>query len=190
MRRKRLESAPSMSVEWHFLITLNEQLRPLKDPVEIQEVAVRLIGEHLHASRVNYALIDGDEFVVSRCYAETLHRRPGEARSPVSARPSSTPAAGARRWSPTTQNGSSIHDRGARAAPRRPDSGVCRRAADQGRPMAGDVRRPQHDAAYLDARPDRVGRDDRRADVVGRRAGARGRGAGPGPRAGRRSCAG
>ena len=59
-----------MSVEWHFLITLNEQLRPLKDPVEIQEAAVRLIGEHLEASRVNYAHIDGDEFVISRSYAD------------------------------------------------------------------------------------------------------------------------
>ena len=58
-----------MSVEWPFLIRLNEQLRPLKDPVEIQNVAVRLIGEHLHASRVNYAHIDGDEFVVSQSYA-------------------------------------------------------------------------------------------------------------------------
>src|SRR4029453_9749933 len=59
-----------MSAEWHFLIALNEHLRPLKDPVEIQEVAVRLIGKHLHASRVNYALIDGDEFVISRSYAD------------------------------------------------------------------------------------------------------------------------
>ena len=59
-----------MSPEWHFLITLNEHLRPLKDPVAIQEVAVRLIGEHLHASRVNFAHIDGDEFVVNRSYAD------------------------------------------------------------------------------------------------------------------------
>ena len=59
-----------MSVEWHFLITLNEQLRLLKDPVEIQEVAVRLIGEHLHASRAHYAQIDGDEFVILRSYAD------------------------------------------------------------------------------------------------------------------------
>ena len=58
-----------MSIEWRFLITLNERLRLLKDPVEIQEVAVRLIGEHLHASRVNYAHIDGDELVISRSYA-------------------------------------------------------------------------------------------------------------------------
>ena len=59
-----------MSVEWHFLITLNEQLRLLRDPVEIQEVAVRLIGEHLHASRAHYAQIDGDEFVILRSYAD------------------------------------------------------------------------------------------------------------------------
>ena len=66
-----------MSVEWQFLITLNEQLRPLKDPVEIQEVAVRLIGEHLHASRVNYAHIDGDEFVILRSYADAVTRFTG-----------------------------------------------------------------------------------------------------------------
>jgi PAS domain S-box-containing protein len=59
-----------MSTEWHFLNTLNEQLRPLKDPVEIQEVAVRLIGGHLHASCVNYAYVDGDEFVISRSYPD------------------------------------------------------------------------------------------------------------------------
>src|SRR6185295_3336949 len=58
-RRKRLESLRRMSAEWQFLITLNEQLRSLKDPVAIQEAAVRSIGEHLHASRVNYAHIDG-----------------------------------------------------------------------------------------------------------------------------------
>ena len=70
-----------MSVEWDFLINLNEQLRPLKDPVEIQEVAVRLIGKHLHASRVNYAHIDGDEFVISRSYADGV--QPFAGRGPV-----------------------------------------------------------------------------------------------------------
>src|SRR5262245_39745392 len=59
-----------MSVEWQFVVTLNEQLRPLKDAVEIQEVAVRLIGEHLHASRVNYAHIEGDQFVITRSYVD------------------------------------------------------------------------------------------------------------------------
>ena len=61
-----------MSAEWHFLVTLNERLRPLKDPVEIQEVAVRLIGEHLQASRVNYAQIEGNDLVITRSYARTV----------------------------------------------------------------------------------------------------------------------
>ncbi len=68
-----------MSVEWQFLITLNEWLRPLKDPVEIQEVAVRLIGVHLQASRVNYAHIDGDEFVISRSYSDGVPPSAGRA---------------------------------------------------------------------------------------------------------------
>jgi PAS domain S-box-containing protein len=57
-----------MSVEWQFLVRLNEQLRPLKDPVAIQDVAVRQLGEHLHSSRVHYARIEGDGFVISRSY--------------------------------------------------------------------------------------------------------------------------
>ena len=61
-----------MSAEWHFLIALTEQLRPLKDPVDIQEVAVRLIGEHLRASRVHYTLIDGDEFIISRSWVDRV----------------------------------------------------------------------------------------------------------------------
>jgi len=58
-----------MSGDWHFLVALNERLRALRDPVEIQSVAVRLIGEHLHASRVHYAQIQGSEFVIGRSYA-------------------------------------------------------------------------------------------------------------------------
>jgi GAF domain-containing protein len=66
-----------MSAEWQFLVTLNEQLRPLRDPVEIQHLAVRLIGEYLHVNRVHYAHIDGDEFVISRSYADGVAPRPG-----------------------------------------------------------------------------------------------------------------
>ena len=61
-----------MSLEWRFLIALNEELRPLKDPVEIQEAAVRMVAQHLHASRVTYAHIDGDEFLVSRSYPDAM----------------------------------------------------------------------------------------------------------------------
>src|SRR5262245_18752461 len=58
-----------MSAEWQFLFTLNERLRPLRDPVRIQESAIGLIREHLQVSRVGYALIDGDDFVIIRsCY--------------------------------------------------------------------------------------------------------------------------
>ena len=70
-----------MSVEWQFLITLNEQLLPLKDPVAIQEIAVRLLGEHLHANRVNYAHIDGDDYVVGKYYTDGVP--PSPLRGPI-----------------------------------------------------------------------------------------------------------
>jgi len=57
-----------MSAEWQFLVTLNERLRPLRDPVEIQNAAVRLLGEHLGVNRVHYSQIDGDEFILTGSY--------------------------------------------------------------------------------------------------------------------------
>src|SRR6187200_2596268 len=59
-----------LSAEWEFLITLNERLRPLKDPIEIQETAVRLLGQYLDASRVSYIRIDDAEYVLVRSYAD------------------------------------------------------------------------------------------------------------------------
>ena len=59
-----------MSDDWDFVVALTERLRPLRDPLEIQSVAVRLIGEHLEASRVNYAQIQGDKYVIRRSYAD------------------------------------------------------------------------------------------------------------------------
>ncbi len=59
-----------MSAEWQFVVTLNEQLRSLQNPAGIQELAIRLIGEHLKASRVSYSHVDGDEFVISRSYTD------------------------------------------------------------------------------------------------------------------------
>src|SRR4051812_22552347 len=67
-----------MSDEWHFLIALNEQLRPLQDPVEIQDVAVRLIGEHLQANRVYYAELQDHEFIVRRSYARSVRSSAGQ----------------------------------------------------------------------------------------------------------------
>jgi len=51
-----------------FLLQLNDALRPLSDPVEIQDVTVRLVGEHLGVNRVAYAVIDGSDFVVMADY--------------------------------------------------------------------------------------------------------------------------
>jgi PAS domain S-box-containing protein len=43
-----------------FLLRLADALRPLADPVEIQHQAARLLGTHLGASRVGYAVDRGD----------------------------------------------------------------------------------------------------------------------------------
>ena len=51
-----------------FLLRLNDALRPLRDPVEIQNVTVRLLGEHLGVNRVAYSVVEGDDFIVTTCY--------------------------------------------------------------------------------------------------------------------------
>src|SRR5262245_18120698 len=51
-----------------FLATLNATRRPLRNPVEMQEVAARMLGEHLGVSRVSYADVVGDEFIVRRSF--------------------------------------------------------------------------------------------------------------------------
>jgi PAS domain S-box-containing protein len=70
-----------MSTEWQFLIALNERLRPLRDPAAIQEVAVRLLSEHLEACRVNYSQVEGDQFVICHSYGRTAP--PFAGRGPV-----------------------------------------------------------------------------------------------------------
>src|SRR6476661_3325967 len=52
-----------------FLLKLSDSLRPLRDPIEVQEVASRLLGEHLHVNRVGYAELENREYVVRREYA-------------------------------------------------------------------------------------------------------------------------
>ena len=62
------DNCPMNEDRLQFLVTLNDRLRPLRDPVEMQEVAVRLLGEHLRVNRVAFAEIDGDEFLVVRSF--------------------------------------------------------------------------------------------------------------------------
>src|SRR3954469_1320706 len=66
-----------MSSPWESLVTLNERLRPLHDPVAIQEAAVSLLAAQLQASRVQYAQIDGDDFVlIKACDADGVFPLP------------------------------------------------------------------------------------------------------------------
>src|SRR5262249_23751697 len=73
--------SPRSTIEWQFMVRLSDTLRPLRDPVEIQDVATRLLGEHLGVNRVNYSEIDGDEFIVGRSYSRGV--APFVGRGPV-----------------------------------------------------------------------------------------------------------
>ena len=67
--RERLEEALHQREErLAFLLRLNDALRPLIDPVEMQDVTARLLGEHLRVNRVSYATVDGEEFIVTTSY--------------------------------------------------------------------------------------------------------------------------
>lgn len=57
-----------MPSEWQFLVSLNEQLRLLKDPNLIQDAALRLLGEHLGVNRALYVSIKDNEWVDARGY--------------------------------------------------------------------------------------------------------------------------
>jgi len=66
-----------MSNEWQFLITLNERIMPVRDPVQIRDIALRLIGDHLEASRVDYAQVEGNEFVIRGSYGRGVQSSAG-----------------------------------------------------------------------------------------------------------------
>jgi signal transduction histidine kinase/CheY-like chemotaxis protein len=71
--RKRAEEALRKSEERQaFLVRLNDALRPLEEPTEIQGVAASVLGERLGVSRALYFDVergaDGDSYVVRRDY--------------------------------------------------------------------------------------------------------------------------
>src|SRR4030095_12320735 len=53
-----------------FLLRLNDALRPLSDPGDVQETAARLLGQHLGTTRAGYAELDSDgvEYTIRRGY--------------------------------------------------------------------------------------------------------------------------
>jgi PAS domain S-box-containing protein len=71
--RKRAEEALRKGEKRQtFLLKLSDALRPLSDPIEIQAVATRVLGEHLGASRAAYVEINGDEYVIARDYVNGI----------------------------------------------------------------------------------------------------------------------
>lgn len=48
-----------------FLLKLSDALRPLSNPIEIQEVAARILGEQMGVSHVAYGQVtDDDTYIV------------------------------------------------------------------------------------------------------------------------------
>jgi PAS domain S-box-containing protein len=66
-----------------FLLRLADTLRPLSDPLAMQEAAARLLCEHLHVNRVTYADIDGTDYSIRHSYASGVAPRVG--RGPLAA---------------------------------------------------------------------------------------------------------
>src|SRR5262249_25757811 len=71
-RRRAEEALRESKEEEAFLLRLADTLRPLSDPLAIQEVTARLLGEHLHVNRVNYVDIEGTDFIVRLSYANSV----------------------------------------------------------------------------------------------------------------------
>lgn len=60
--RRRVESVLRESEERQsFLLKLSDAIRPLEDPIAVQEVATRLLGEHMHVDRVGFSELESNE---------------------------------------------------------------------------------------------------------------------------------
>jgi PAS domain S-box-containing protein len=66
-----------------FLLRLADTLQPLSDPLAIQEVSCRLLGEHLLVNRVRYTDIEGTDYIVRMSYVNGV--APLVGRGPVAA---------------------------------------------------------------------------------------------------------
>jgi PAS domain S-box-containing protein len=51
-----------------FLLRLSDALRPLNNPLDVQEVSSQLLGQHLGVNRVGYAELESREYVIRREY--------------------------------------------------------------------------------------------------------------------------
>jgi PAS domain S-box-containing protein len=67
-RRRAEEALREREEREAFLLRLADTLRPMSDPLAMQEVTARLLGEHLHVNRVSYADIEGTDYIVRMSY--------------------------------------------------------------------------------------------------------------------------
>ena len=82
LARRRAEDALRESeVRQAFLLELSDALRPISDPVAIQAMATRLLGEHLRANRVCYVEISETESVVHQDYVSGVRSIAGRWRN-------------------------------------------------------------------------------------------------------------
>jgi PAS domain S-box-containing protein len=82
--RAHTEDALRRSEERHeFLLRLSDELRPLTDPLEMQNVASRFLGEYLQVNRVSCSDIEGEDFIVRASYANGV--APSAGRGSISA---------------------------------------------------------------------------------------------------------
>lgn len=76
--RRRAELALRRSQERQaFLLALSDAMRLLTDPLQIQSVASRMLGEHLGASRVAYGDVVGEELRIEMDYANGVRSGAG-----------------------------------------------------------------------------------------------------------------
>jgi PAS domain S-box-containing protein len=62
-----------------LLLRLSDALRPLSNPLDVQEVSSKLLGEHLGVNRVGYAELENREYIIRREYARGVAPLAGQA---------------------------------------------------------------------------------------------------------------
>ena len=135
-----------------FLLRLNDALRPLSDPGEVQATAARLLAQHLGATRVGYAEFDGDEYKILREYTQGVPPLAGAVAG-------HHPQRGNARGAPARRDRRRQRRADGSAVERQPSGddavaanrGVHRDDAVQGRTDGRGLRRQSRQAARLDA---------------------------------------
>lgn len=76
-RRRSATELAAAAARDQFRIQLADALRPLSEAAAIEGEATRVLGEHLHASRVAYFEVQGEDYVAERYYSVGVHSPSG-----------------------------------------------------------------------------------------------------------------